>query len=430
MPKTVFLLMLVVACAHFNRVGISVAGSERIISRYQISPQSMGLVYSAYLAIYTLAMLPGGLLIDRFGARRALLVLGFGSSLFVALTGGVGFVFRSAANVWLGLMVVRSLLGLVSAPLHPGAAHVVGEQVPPESKHTANGLVTGAACVGIAGTYLVMGKLIDLFDWPVAFLLSSGLTLLIAVAWTTGTGSSPTAQTFAAPRSLWDLAALQVVLRRRSVICLTLSYAAYGYFQYMFFYWITHYFEKIRHEEASVSRWYSTVITLAMGVGMTSGGWLSDHVPRTFSPWARRALVPVAGMLASGAVFELGIVAKSPQSTMLAFAVSAALLGVCEAPFWTTAVELGGSLGGTAAGMMNTGGNAGGTLSPYLTPLLSSFFAHQYGADAGWRLGLSVAGAMAALGGALWWGVDPGEHSDAKPSEGSPTACKVTREST
>jgi ACS family glucarate transporter-like MFS transporter len=413
--------MLVVAFAHFNRVGISVAGTERIISGYGISPGRMGLVYSAYLAIYTLAMLPGGLLIDRFGARRALVALGFGSTLFVAMTGGVGLVFHTAGSVWLGLLVVRSLLGLVSAPLHPGAAHVVGEQVHSESRYTANGLVTGAACVGIAGTYVVMGKLIDLFDWPLAFVLSSGLTLLVALAWTTGTGSSPTAQTSTVARPLWDLGGLCVLLRRRSVICLTLSYAAYGYFQYMFFYWITHYFEKIRHEDATVSRWYSTLITLAMGVGMASGGWLSDHVPRRFSPWARRAFVPVVAMFASGAVFELGILARSPQSTVVAFAVSAALLGACEAPFWTTAIELGGSLGGTAAGMMNTGGNAGGTLSPYFTPLLSIFFAHLYGADAGWRLGLSVAGGMAVIGGALWWGVDAGQQADGKSSDGGPS---------
>jgi ACS family glucarate transporter-like MFS transporter len=352
-------------------------------------------------------MLPGGVLIDRFGARRALLVLGFGSTVFVAMTGGVGFVFQNAAGVWLGLLVVRALLGLVTAPLHPGAAHLVYEQAPSASKSTANGLVNAAACVGIAGTYLVMGKLIDLFDWPIAFLITGGMTLLVALAWTTGTAPSPAARTLAAPRPAWNLSGLRFVLRRRSVICITLSYAAYGYFQYMFFYWITYYFETIRHSDTSVSRWYSTVITLAMGVGMISGGWLTDHVPRRFSPWARRAFVPVVGMFASGLVFELGILGRSPQSTLLAFAISAALLGACEAPFWTTAVELGGSSGGTAAGMMNTGGNAGGTLSPYLTPLLSGFFAQQYGTDSGWRFGLAVAGAIVALGGVLWWGVDP-----------------------
>jgi ACS family glucarate transporter-like MFS transporter len=406
--------MLVVACAHFNRVGISVAGSERIISEEGISPEKMGLVYSAYLAIYTLAMLPGGLMIDRFGARRALLFLGFGSTLFVALTGGVGFVFHSAVSLWLGLLVVRSLLGLVTAPLHPGAANLVCEQVPSESRYTANGFVNASACAGIAATYMVMGKLIDLFDWPSAFLISSGMTLAVALAWIFGTQSSRSSTKSVVPRERWDLSGLGFVLRRRSVICLTLSYAAYGYFQYLFFYWITYYFETIRHEDLSVSRWYSTVITLAMGVGMIGGGWLTDHVPRSLSPWAQRAVVPVLGMFASGAVFELGILATSPQLTLLAFAVSAGLLGTCEAPFWTTAVELGGRSGGTAAGMMNTGGNAGGTLSPYLTPLFSGFFAQQYGADAGWRLGLAIAGAVVALGGVLWWWVDVGHEADAE----------------
>ncbi len=284
LPRTVFLLMLVVACAHFNRIGISVAGTERIIYGYGISPEKMGLVYSAYLAIYTLAMLPGGLLIDRFGARRALIVLGFGSTVFVAMTGCVGFVFRDALHVWLSLLVVRSLLGLVTAPLHPGAAHLVYEQAPSASKSTANGLVNAAACAGIASTYLVMGKLIDLFDWPLAFLISSGMTLVIALTWTKGTEPSRAARTLAASRTPWSLAGFRSVLRHRSMICITLSYAAYGYFQYMFFYWITYYFETIRHEDMSVSRWYSTVITLAMGVGMISGGWLTDHVPRRFSP--------------------------------------------------------------------------------------------------------------------------------------------------
>ena len=87
--------MLVVAMGHFNRIGISVAGAERIIPRYGIAPKSMGMVYSAFLVVYTLAMLPGGWFIDRFGARTALVLLGFGSTVFVALTGAVGLVASS-----------------------------------------------------------------------------------------------------------------------------------------------------------------------------------------------------------------------------------------------------------------------------------------------------------------------------------------------
>ena len=271
----------------------------------------MGMVYSAFLLVYTLAMLPGGWFIDRFGARTALVLLGFSSTIFVALTGAVGLVAHGASSLLLGLLVVRSLLGLTNAPLHPASARMVFDHVPAPSRGLANGLVTFAACLGIAVCYYAMGTLIDLFDWPIAFLISSGLTLVVALVWTFGTRATGEPVGSEAPQrpASSDLSALLRVIRRRSVICITLSYAAYGYFQYLFFYWIEYYFEQIQHQGVAVARGYSTMITLAMGVGMISGGWLADRVPRSFSPRTRRALVPVVGMIASGVVFELGLLA-------------------------------------------------------------------------------------------------------------------------
>ncbi len=125
-------------------------------------------------------------------------------------------------------------------------------------------------------------------------------------------------------------------------------------------------------------------------------------------------MVPMVGMLASGVVFELGLLASNPKATIAAFMLSAALLGLCEAAFWTTAVELGGPFGGSAAGLMNTGGNAGGAISPYLTPFLSDVIARQSGADAGWRIALGLAGIIVFAGGAIWVFVrPPGREVDA-----------------
>ncbi len=414
--RTVLLLMCVVACGHFNRVGISVAGTERIIPAYGISPEKMGMVYSAFLVFYTLAMFPGGWFIDRFGARRALVLLGFSATVFVALTGCVGLVFYEATTLIMGLLVVRSLLGLVYAPLHPGSARMVADELPPEARPKALGWINFSACLGIAATQLVLGALIDRFDWQVALLISSALSLVVALVWTEGTRATGTAhhEKTDQPAVSIDLEALWRVLRQRSVIGITASYAAYGYFQYLFFYWISYYFEKVQHQDRVVARGYTTAITLAMGAGMLCGGWLMSRVPARFSPWARRAIVPMVGMLASGAVFELGLLASNPQATIVAFVLSAALLGLCEAAFWTTAVELGGPFGGSAAGLMNTGGNAGGAISPYLTPFLSDVIARQSGADAGWRIALGLAGIIVFAGGAIWFFVrPPGKEVDA-----------------
>lgn len=396
--------MLVVACAHFNRISISVAGAERIIPQNGISPENMGLVYSAFLFCYTLAMLPGGWLIDRFGARAALIALGFGSALFVGLTGAAGLIGAEHALLLFSLITVRSLLGAVNAPLHPAAAHVVFERVASHSRSLANGLVAFAACVGIASTYFVMGGLVDWLDWPLAFVVTSGMTLAVALVWTLASRRPAAGATDAAP-SAPGVAELLAVVRRRSVVFITLSYTALCYFQYLLFYWIQYFFETIQSQDRLVARKYAMLVTLAMGAGMVMGGWLSDRIPRSLSTRARRALVPVLGMIGAGAALELGLLAAKPQFTLAAFVAAAALIGAAEGTFWTTAVELGGRLGGTAAGLMNTGGNLGGTLSTYVTPLLSGLFAAHYSADAGWRLSLAAAGCIVIVGAGLWAGV-------------------------
>ena len=190
------------------------------------------------------------------------------------------------------------------------------------------------------------------------------------------------------------------------VVFVTLSYTAQGYFQYLFFYWIEYYFETVQKQGVEVARQYSTVVMLMMGAGMVFGGWLTDRASGWFSSRGRRGLVPASGMIASGVIFELGLLSPDPRIILVAFALAAACLGACEGAFWTTIVELGGRFGGAAGGLMNTGGNIGGTLSPYLTPLLSGFFAANYGSELGWRYSLAVAGGVSILGALLWIGVD------------------------
>ena len=116
------LLMAIALVSHFNRVSIATAGDTRIMAQYSISPTRMGVVYSAFLLTYTLFMIPGGLFIDRFGVRIALMTVCFGSAVFVALTGVVGLVLTTAGSVFVALLLVRGLMGMFSAPLHPACA--------------------------------------------------------------------------------------------------------------------------------------------------------------------------------------------------------------------------------------------------------------------------------------------------------------------
>ena len=170
--------------SHVNRASMSVAGTDRIMGQFSIDPLKMGAVYSAFLLVYSICMIPGGLLIDRFGPRRALMVVGFGSALFGALTGVTGWVFSSAASMLLALTLVRGTMGLLSAPLHPAAARTIGNWFPFAQRSWANGIVTAAAIVGVAVSYPGFGALIKVVDWQGAFLVCAVVTALLTIWWT------------------------------------------------------------------------------------------------------------------------------------------------------------------------------------------------------------------------------------------------------
>lgn len=149
------LLMCYTALNHFNRTSMSVAGTQVLIPDYEISEPAMGVVYSAFLLAYTLCMTPGGWVIDRFGGWRTLIGMGFGSAAFVLLTGLAGWCWTDAAVLVAALVVIRALAGVCSAPIHPAAARVVSHWVPSYQQSWFNGLVNGAALVGIAAAYMV-----------------------------------------------------------------------------------------------------------------------------------------------------------------------------------------------------------------------------------------------------------------------------------
>lgn len=376
----VALLMALCFISHLNRISMSVAADERIMKGYGITPERMGMVYSAFLLVYTVFMIPGGFFIDRFGARVALAVMGFGSAVFCMLTGLVGWM--EGSQVWISLMLVRGVMGLVTTPLHPGAAKAVGTWVPESRRNLVNGLVTGAALLGIACTYKFFGSLIEGFEWSRAFLITGGITAVLTLVWLAVSAGQKEA---VEDRRTIDWRGL---LRSRNLLLLTLSYAAIGYFQYLFFYWMHYYFVDVLHLGKEASRYYAGIPPLTMAVCMPLGGWLSDRLP------FRRGLVPFCGMVLGAFLLGGGVMAKAPFWIVFWFSLALGAVGAAEGAFWTAAAETGG---GTGAAIMNTGGNGGGMLAPWVTPMVSQAF--------GWPVGIALGGVICLAGALCWLGI-------------------------
>ena len=168
---------------HFNRVSISVAGTSQFIGPDRLSAEQMGLVYSAFLLTYTCAMLPGGWVIDRIGSRMSMALMGLGMGSCVILTGALGWTGMAIASIWVPLLIIRSVAGVLSVPLHPGAAHTVSQWLPVNNRATANGLITAGALAGIAATHPGFGWLMDHLGWPNAFVGCGTIMMIFSLIW-------------------------------------------------------------------------------------------------------------------------------------------------------------------------------------------------------------------------------------------------------
>lgn len=375
----VILLMGFTLLGHFNRISITIVGAEIFIKENLFSETQMGWVYFAFLIVYTACMIPGGWVIDRIGPKGALAIMIFGSALFVALTGVVGLV-----EGWFGLtsfILIRGCMGGINAPLHPGCARMVSLAVPLPGRALANGLVTGAALVGISGTYYGFGMLMDNFGWQGAFLVSSSLTLGLAIVWGIVPmqevrhqyDSSLAPELFREHRPKGTGGFLELVTNKR-LIFLSLSYGAYSYFQYLFFYWMEYYFTDTLKLKIELSRLYSTIPLLAMALGMPLGGWVADRLSRTKR---HPGLVPIIALILSASAGLWGTRLSDGFQVMICFSLALGLMGFCEGPYWTMGIALGRRYGGMSGAILNTVGNAGGILSPILTPYITSWSSAQ-----------------------------------------------------
>ncbi len=441
--RIVGLLMLISLVNYFNRISIPVAG-DRIMNDFRIDEIRMGWVYSTLLISYTLFMVPGGWFSDRVGGRTALVVVGFGTALFCSMSGMAGHSALAVGLVWPSLLVVRALMGMFTAPLYPAAGRVVSHWIPFRDRALANGLVTGAAMVGVALAHPLFAGLITAVGWRQSFVITGIATGLLTVLWAwygrdrpaqhrsvnkselalMGRGEGIDEVFGPSPGHSADGLAAEVsakvphqpetwrvLARNRSLWLLTACYAAIGYAEYLIFYWSGHYFEHVLQFGERESRIAAMLPPLAMGVGMPLGGWVADRLVGPLGYRWGRASVAMGGMVGCGLLLCAGTLVPGPVAIVACFTFALGAIGMCEGAAWTTAIDLGGNRGATSAAIVNTGGNVGGFISPVVTPWVGALLTPSLGRELGWAWGLRIGGLMCLIGACLWLWIDARERS-------------------
>jgi ACS family glucarate transporter-like MFS transporter len=387
--------------SYLARVNLSIVG-EPLMREQGLTQAQLGRVFSAFLVGYAACQVPGGMLADRWGARRVLAVCAVWwalATMGIALAGWGPLVGLGVLPV---LLLFRLILGVGEAPTFPAAARGVAHWIRPAQQGRANGFVLAAIGLGSAVAPPLLTFCMTRWSWRAAVVVSAAPAVAAALLWSLLPPPQEGAEQ-AETRAAVEPTAVSGgwrSLATKNFTLLSASYTLQGYVGYIFVFWFYLYLVQVRGFTLLQGAFLSSLPWLLSIVSIPLGGWLSDRLAAGPMGLAggRRA-VPLVALVAGGVLLSGGAATRSPYLAAVALALSTAAVLSTEGPFWATMLAVSGRRSGTAGGIMNMGSNLGGAISPALTPVLA--------AAIGWQNALHVAAAVSVVAGLLWLGVAP-----------------------
>jgi len=390
------------ALAYLDRVNISTA-APYLQADLGLSDTQLGLVLSAFALPYALLQVFGGWVGDRFGARRTLS--------WLAIVWAVATIATGLAIGLVSLFAARLLLGLGESAGFPSATQAMARWLPEQLRAFGQGLVHAASRLANAVAPLVVGGLIAVSNWRVAFWLLGGLSLVWAAGWMRFYRDVPRDHPRTTERELAELpdgggpppprggtpwramvAALWPVL---------VVDFCYGWLLWVYLTWLPSLFKNEFGLALSKFALYTSLVLLAGVVGDLAGGRLSDELLRRRGPRLARRLPLVLGLGGSLACLVPGLVWHDLTMTTVSLAGAFFFLELTNSTIWALPMDIAPAHAGAASGLVNTGFGVAGVLSPAMFGILLER------SGGNWQLPLLVSAVILAVGALCALRVDP-----------------------
>ena len=352
-------LTLLVACqtiAYIDRVNLSVAAPV-LIKNYGYTPASIGVLFSIFNWVFTVAILFAGPFVDRVRARMA---YGVGASAW-----SIGTILCGLTTTFVPLAIFRAIVGIGEGPMIPAGQRVIRESFPTSERTRAVGAFFAGNKVGLALGIPFSAVVYHTLGLPWVFYLTGllgiiWLALFLAVY---RTGGAP----MTSERIDWTQ-----LLRYRTTWGMMLGNAGYLYMYYVFATWLPGYLVLQRHLSILNSGFVGTLPFIVGFFVTIFGGWLCDVLlARGVRRTTVRKSVSVTGLLAATvftlcAAFATGTVAAVTFLTLSVAGFSFSTAALQAIPVDVAPPKLVSSL----AALHNFGGNVGGSFAPLITGVL------------------------------------------------------------
>jgi ACS family glucarate transporter-like MFS transporter len=407
--------------AYLQQKGISVA-AVRMMPELGLTQLEIGWLQTAFIAGYAAMQFPGGLLGQRFRPRLVFAVLGFGSCV-AALIVPLAPLVLVGAPLLVTLLLGRSLLGALQAPIFPVTNGVFEAWFPPRQWPLVQGVSSACLGVGLAITGPLVSHIMEASSWQRALLWTNVPMLLLALLWAWYARNTPAEHPAVTAAELQEIGVQTSVhhvfswrrvgelLLDRDVLLLTFSYICANFVFYFIGDWCFLYLVQERHFAVLESGWLNAAPAMVAALGAAVGGVLATALAARLGVRRGLRLVPLV-CLPACALLLLGAAATpSGYLAVAAIALAFACEQVNEGPYWAAIMHCAPSDTMTAGGILNTGGNIGGLIA---APVTAYFSGH-----GAWTSPFLIGCGFALVAAAGWLIVDPTRHAAAGETRGA-----------
>lgn len=170
-------MFIVGAINYADRAIFSIAGPSMMKS-LNLDVVNLGYLMSTFGWAYVLGQLPGGWLLDRFGARKVYISSLFSWSVCTLLLGFTGYLGAAATLSMFGLVF---MLSLCESPAFPSNARIVASWFPTKERGTATAIFTTAQYFALVIFLPLMGWITHNYGWEYVYWFMGALGVILAL---------------------------------------------------------------------------------------------------------------------------------------------------------------------------------------------------------------------------------------------------------
>mgnify|MGYP000583111241 CR=1 FL=1 len=374
--STALALLVLAGCVnYFDRAALAV-GNPEIRAELNLSYSEMGLLLSAFAWSYGLAQIPAGVLVDRFGPRRA---LGGGMVLW-SLAQLVGGVVHSLPQ----FLAARVALGLGESPMYIGGTRVCADWYPLKRRALPIAIFNSSSALAPALAPPILTLLMLAHGWRVMFIIAGLAGFVVAALWmllyrSPSDALIPVAdleeihRDDGAPIAHAGWKQVRWLLGFPTTWGMFLGFFGVVYVSWLYATWLPGYLEIARHQSiASAGIW--SAIPLAAGFfGALGGGVISDRLGRfgTMDAAATCRLPVIVGLVVAGLATISAVYVENLSAAIALMSLGLFAANVASSCGWALAAVIAPvNSVATLEAIQNVGGSIGGALAPYLSGAL------------------------------------------------------------